>query len=607
MTFLRCPDAQTLQPLPRTVLVLDQSGPSALNPGYSNVFTNFRTAVLARAPASITIYLEKLDLDHFAGQRQLGNLRRYLEKKYREIPIGVLVAIGSAALDFSLQHRSEFGPDIPIVVVAADDESVARTMHASGARNVTGRTLQFSLRHSLDAARILVPGLKSIALVGDPLDRQTFRHHFRQEVQTVSAEVNLIDLTGWPMAELRKRVSALPKDSAIMYTAITLGDAGVTYLPNEGLEAFADAANRPIVIDVDNRIGHGATGGWAVMPSLMGREAAQLVLRIFQGEDVSRMPIAASEASGMVFDWRQLQRWGITEAQLPPGSDVRFRTPTVWDQYRVQILACIAVVLLQAALSWWLICEHRRRNRAEIAARNAMSELMHSNRMATAGELSASIAHEISQPLTGIVARASAALRWISAETPDTDKIRNALLQIVSAGHRASEIITSVRAMFKKDSTQRSPVNINRLIATVLRIVQADLQNHQVTVLTQFGDQLAWISANQVQLEQVLLNLVMNAVESMNATQPRILRLKTAPADNGGVHVSVEDSGSGVDPADLHRLFKPMFTTKERGMGMGLSICHSIIDNHDGRIWVTAAPVRGSIFHFTIPGNGNSR
>src|SRR5262249_39810329 len=156
-----------------------------------------------------------------------------------------------------------------------------------------------------------------------------------------------------------------------------------------------------------------------------------------------------------------------------------------------------------------------------------MSELTHMNRVATAGELSASIAHEVNQPLTGIVTRASAALRWLRAETPDLEKVRASLQQIVDAGHRASDIISNVRAMFKKDSSDKSPVDINKMIWTVLGLVHIDLRKYDIDLQTQLGDQLPPVLGNHVQLQQVLLNLIMNAIDAMRSVQPRALHIKS--------------------------------------------------------------------------------
>jgi signal transduction histidine kinase len=211
------------------------------------------------------------------------------------------------------------------------------------------------------------------------------------------------------------------------------------------------------------------------------------------------------------------------------------------------------------------------------------------------------LTHEVNQPLTGIVTRASAVLHLIRAEKPDLEKAAAALNDIVAAGHRASDIITSVRVMFEKDASKKVPIDINRVILTVLSIVRVELQKHGVVVRTQLNEHLPIVQGDTVQLQQVVLNLVMNAIEAMQSVRPRVLKVQTDQTKFGMVRVLIEDMGTGIDPSNLDRIFKPLFTTKATGMGMGLSICHSIIENHGGRIWASPAVGGGSIFQFELP------
>jgi C4-dicarboxylate-specific signal transduction histidine kinase len=296
-----------------------------------------------------------------------------------------------------------------------------------------------------------------------------------------------------------------------------------------------------------------------------------------------------------------MKRWGISESRLPPGSEIFFRDPTAWDRYQSEILAICALLFVQGVLISWLIYEHRRRNRAEVLARNSMSELAHMNRVATAGELSASIAHEVNQPLTGIVARAGAARRWLATENPDLAKVRGALDQIETASHRASDIITNVKSMFKRDTQCRAEIDINKLIWTVIGLVYIDLRKHDIDLRTELCDELPLVLGNRVQLQQVILNLVMNAIDAMRPVQTRVLFIKTALNEREGVHVSIGDTGISIDPSNVEQMFKPLFTTKEHGMGMGLSICRSIVESHNGRIWVSDSDRGSAIFQLVLP------
>jgi signal transduction histidine kinase len=231
-----------------------------------------------------------------------------------------------------------------------------------------------------------------------------------------------------------------------------------------------------------------------------------------------------------------------------------------------------------------------------------MAELTHMNRLATAGVLLASIAHEINQPLTGIVVQAGAARQWLALREPVIEQARDALDQIESNGLRAGEIITSLRGMLKKETQARNPIDINKLIFTVLAIVNHELKKRGVELRTELDESLPALEGDRVQLQQVVLNLVMNAIEAMPAA-PRILSIRSCIGKPNFVHVAVEDTGTGIDPSNHDHIFNPMFTTKERGMGIGLSICHSIIESHNGRIWVTRGIDKGSIFQFELPTN----
>src|SRR5262245_24835071 len=217
-----------------------------------------------------------------------------------------------------------------------------------------------------------------------------------------------------------------------------------------------------------------------------------------------------------------------------------------------------------------LLFERHRRRQAEAQARSRLLEAVHLNRTATVGAISASIVHEVNQPLATIVANASAGLRWLSRETPDLNETRAVLNSIVSAGHRVSEIIGSVRTMFKKEAENSELLDVNALIRETLTLARGELQNHRVVTPTELSTGLPRVLADRVQLQQVMLNLVINAIEAMSelGDRQRVLKVRSQMHDVKSVLITVEDSGSGIDPKDIERVFEPFFTTKSQGMGM---------------------------------------
>jgi signal transduction histidine kinase len=227
-------------------------------------------------------------------------------------------------------------------------------------------------------------------------------------------------------------------------------------------------------------------------------------------------------------------------------------------------------------------------------------------RLMTGDAVSASIAHEIKQPLSGMITNADAGLRWLDRTTPDLNEAKAAFKQISHAGHRAGAVIDGIRAIFRKDARNRTSVDINELIGDALALVADELRKHRVSVEADPDQQLPRVMGDRVQVQQVLLNLITNAIDSMAAKDgARVLRVRSEIHDGGGgVIVSVADTGTGIGPQELERIFNPLFTTKSGGMGMGLSICRSIIEAHDGRLWVAPNKPEGAVFQFVLAADG---
>jgi PAS domain S-box-containing protein len=247
------------------------------------------------------------------------------------------------------------------------------------------------------------------------------------------------------------------------------------------------------------------------------------------------------------------------------------------------------------------------RKRAEEALRNAEADLTRVARLTTMGELAASIAHEINQPLAAMVTNGSACLSWLANDTPNLDEARDAAERIVAEGQRAGDIIRSVRALAGKSGREMTQLDINDAIREVLVLMRSELHRHDVSLETALSDHLEPIIGDRVQLQQVILNLIMNGIEAMSAVigQPRVLRVRSQIDGPGDVLIAVEDSGAGLAPETMDRLFDPFFTTKPGGLGLGLSICRSIVDAHDGRLWALPQSPQGAVFQFTVPTAAN--
>ncbi|MCU1271661.1 MAG: histidine kinase [Acidobacteriaceae bacterium] len=283
-----------------------------------------------------------------------------------------------------------------------------------------------------------------------------------------------------------------------------------------------------------------------------------------------------------------------------PSSPVLSHTISVSSFGALGISTVTLLVLGLAVLS----CEVDRRfeeRKLELALSQAQVEVAHLGRVGMLGELAASIAHEVNQPLSAITLNASASLQWLSMEPPKLVEARQALSNVLREANRASEIIARIRAMLKKVTPERALVDANEVVGQVLSLVASELTKAGVTVKTEFAPGTTYVRGDRVQLQQVLLNLVVNAIEAMSGTNaPRDLLIKT---ENIGdrVVVQVEDSGPGLDAIQAKHVFEPFYTTKSKGLGMGLSISRSIVENHGGHLSTRRSPSHGTIFEFTLP------
>jgi signal transduction histidine kinase/CheY-like chemotaxis protein len=241
-------------------------------------------------------------------------------------------------------------------------------------------------------------------------------------------------------------------------------------------------------------------------------------------------------------------------------------------------------------------------HRKEASLREAQTELAHVSRVTTMGELAASIAHEVSQPLAGIVTNANAGLRWLAGQLPNLNEAREAIRRIVRDANRAGDVVTQMRALFKKACTAKERLNINEAIEEVVILTQNEIRRNKVTLQTELAADLPSLMGDRVQLQQVVMNLILNAIEAMSAVEDRErdLVITTQRGEGGEIRVTVRDSGNGIDPLNTERIFDAFHTTKPGGLGMGLSISRSIVESHGGRLWAVSNDGPGATFQFTL-------
>lgn len=252
-----------------------------------------------------------------------------------------------------------------------------------------------------------------------------------------------------------------------------------------------------------------------------------------------------------------------------------------------------------------IVTDTTESKRAEKELRRLQAELAHAARVMTMGALTTSIAHEVNQPLAGVVTNAGACLRWLAQEPPVLEEARDAVNRIIRDGNRAGEVIAHARALLKNNAPEKRALDINEIARETVALAQYEIQKNKIILQTKFSPELPTVAGDKIQLQQVLLNLLMNGIDAMRApTAPESeaqLSIETRRYEADEILVAVRDSGVGLDAKNLERIFEAFYTTKTEGMGMGLSISRSIIEAHGGHLWATANDGKGATFQFTLP------
>jgi len=690
--------------------------------------TSFRDEFFKLSPEPIDLYEASVFTVRFEKPQEEGPLIEYLRALFSGHNLDLIVAMGGPAVSFAQRHRSSLFPDTPTLMTGVADQRVDK---AALTTNDTAVGLSLDLKEYIRNILRLRPETENIfVIIGNSQLEQYWLSDLRREYQTFAKRVNFIWSNDLSFADILKKAASLPPQSSIFYFLLTIDAGGIPHIQGQALAALREVANAPIFGFGDYEMGHGIVGGPLNPTDALGRRAAGVGVRILKGEKPSDIKTPPMKFGAPVYDWRELKRWNISEALLPPDSIIRFRQPTLWEQYRWQIALVAGVLLAQTALIVYGFIQNRRRRMAEKslaeseermtftaaavnvglwhytrptdqfwvteycrsifklrpgvpfsrdtllrivhpdeqktvtamlmepsdggpsavrefrivlpdgqirwirarthsigdykkiperisglfidltdqkAAENDAAvqrlEVAHLMRVSVLGELSGAIAHELNQPLTAILSNAQAALQLLTHQAPDLEEVRDALGDIVHEDNRAGEVIKRIRGFLKKGQSKTETVDVNDLAESTISLLHSELIARQINLDVNLTYGLPTVVGDPIQLQQVILNILMNAMDAMVSTPvgQRHLAICTSLDKNGLVEVSIRDSGTGIKPADESRLFEPFYTTKDQGLGLGLALCSSIVEAHGGKVSLTNHNDGGAIAALSLP------
>jgi signal transduction histidine kinase len=394
----------------------------------------------------------------------------------------------------------------------------------------------------------------------------------------------------------------LPPHSAIFFQMLVVGGASAQSGDKEPLKRVYEVGTAPIFSFDETFFTGAVVGGPMFTLAGVARPTAAAAVRMLGGERPSNIEVPVIGFSAPKYDWRQLQRWNISESRLPPGSEILFREPTAWQRYSWQIALICAVILLQAALILALLQEHRRRQLAEVQSRQRMAELARVMRFSTAGEMTGSIAHEMNQPLGAILTNAETAKAILKSPSPDIAELNEIVDDILRDDQRAGEVIRRMKSLLKKAPFELKNFDLNDLVRETLGVASSLAVGRKVELTSSITSDALTILGDRIQIQQVILNLVVNGIDAMRDTpaENRIISIRTSRVEKSA-ELSVSDRGHGIPEEELKEIFEPFFTSKAEGMGMGLSIARTIIEVHQGQILAKNRDHGGASFRIRLP------
>jgi signal transduction histidine kinase len=582
----------------KRIIVLYSSNPLA--PANVEVDRGLKLALTSHHTEVVRMSSEFLYTPEFDANSDEELLVSYLHDRYAALHPNVMVVVSDGALSFAVRHRDRLFPGVPIVHALATPTQ----LHALGPLpdDIVGVPNDYDYTGLISQALLWHPAARRLVIItgASPRDKIT-EARLQHDVPAVAGHIATEYWSGLPAQALQNRLASLRDDTVVFTSGFFEDGDGNVLAPRESAALVAQASSAPVYGPFDASIPTGVVAGRMPNYEAMGNNAGQLVLALIAGTAPAALQLPKAPPTVLDVDWRQVQRWGIDGKSMPADVVVHFKEPSLWEGHRTAVLVAVSIFLIQTALIGAFYVERRRRATAELTSRRIHTELAHASRLAVAGELTASIAHEINQPLGAVQTNADAADLLLQSGEDRREDLLRIVTRIRHDILRASNVIRRLRALLARHEPERQLFDLDLALTDAATILRPEAERRKITLDARLATLPCYVTGDRTQIQQVLINLVLNAMDAMKdlPESRRHLEVLIEPRAKD-ILITVQDSGHGIAPENLPKLFDSFFSTK-RGMGLGLSIARSIVEAHGGRIWAENRESGGAAFHLELP------
>ena len=588
----------------KNILILFAQSPST--PAYRLLIEGIRQKLDDEYGTGYNLHSEYLEQEHYPKDAYPQERFNVYNQKYKNIKLDLLICVGVDIVSTIKKHADSYLLNLPVVTIDYDLSRYGMKYDIALNDKTALISLKLNLGRTLHQAMDLFPKASNVYFIcGVAKSDSLFLLMSQQEAAKIKNNKKVIFFTNISMDEVLKKVRNLPANSIVILSSFIMDSRRLPYYNYESFRLISKASNVPVFAYTDMGFGEGAIGGYILSFRKAAETAGKAAVYILNGGNPSLVKVTESDCYENLFDWRQLKRWNIENSPaIPEGSKILYKDSDFLDAYKWQILAVLLFIIIESLIVVYLFRINRRQK--EIMKQKAEAEFLYrkilrEERLQRMAELTASLSHELNQPLTATVYNAQAVKRWVNSENPDVEKINDILDHIIKDNKRAGGIISSIRSLMKLESREKESVSLNNVIQDTVRLCFADTNQHHVSVEVSVPEKPVFVLGDRIQLQQVMLNFISNAnnaMVKMTAGERRIT-ITLKELENWAV-VSVSDTGPGIDEKIIDRIFKPFITSGENGFGIGLALSHTIIENHDGKIFAKNLPGGGAEFSFSL-------